>query len=505
MPASPTKEVAAVFKALKWAFQDDVVTKLEVATDLDFHFLLAHGETPLREMIAKMWPEASMMTINKLVCLSKYYQTHCANDKWVADLNPNSFNKFVVALTATKAYDSDDDDTPTEEDATEPEDFHDETLRKAGMTGELLHSLQRNRHYNISRHEVLADDSDLRIWRDLKFKLTSHDPTAILKWYKMLEHEASLIYVHLCPLDKFQHNHALFPASYTPKEIFSMNNILSRKLTEDDINQDDATLRMFFQAYLGASQSKLSAYRFLHDVVSYAVRSVEDNLHSMPVYDPAASLTEFSTALMQYQEHENLVYQRQVANVELSRQFLKQISEHGFPTSHLLTELNNLKRGTALPTHLTVTQLAVRFPQDSAGISEHSPVIHRVNTRGYGNSKSSTVPTESSMQNPARAKADSPFYKPVKNAICKACLRPGHNVTSCLFLARHVMLTEYATEHSNEAAALLAQFKQHFSSSNRRAVARGLYRGQGIDANDVIMSDEVDQALYEDFCNAGQE
>ena len=516
--------VDTVLQVLGWSAKEmEALAKAcSLISNDRFYFFLTLSQASFDDALTD-WQPPSRLHVQQLQYLRLHYIACERRATWAQEFTNSAFLDFMVARAerlsaevdlAPSGDDPDGDDgasgTPSPDGSATgptPDQLHDRILLSAGLSKN--DNLRRNVLFQLNHVTVAVSDQDRRVWRETPIKLSSASSADILEWYGRLRDEAVHVGVHLCSLQQFKPGFAVFPTFPTKEEIVSMDDILNRKLRQSDtLPRSDPTVSLLFARYFGATPQSLAAFRFLHDLLQHAFTAIRSDVLVMPTFDTAETFVDFAKRLVQYQDYESMARKRTVTDWELSHQFLTTIAAaQAARVDHFVDDLGRLDQDAPLPARLTVTQLAGTIPADPTFRPTAPFVAHRVNTRSRGRHPTdSTRPTRRSNQSTVPS-STSPFYQPDPDATCSACLRPGHRVANCIFLARFGFLAKYAQAHPDTVASLVDKYETAFAVSNRRAHARSLVRHdpQFHDAtvSDVARSDDVDLLLEEDFHSAG--
>ena len=507
-------QVEPVLQALGWSAKEmeGLVKSCSLTSDGRFHFFLTLPQESFDDALTD-WEPPSRIHRQQLAYLRLHFLACERRATWAQEFNNDDFLTFMieraerVSAEADLADSGDDPDDGDEEADATPDQLHDRILLSAGLSRN--DNLRRNVLFQLNHVTVAVSDHDRRVWRETPIPLASGSPADVVEWYGRLRDEAVHVGIHLCSLQQYKPRYAVFPTFPTKDEIVTMDDALNRKLRQSGtLPRTDPAISLLMARYFGATHQPLAAFRFIHDVLQHAFKAIRTDVLVMPTFDKTETFIDFAKRLVQYQDFESMARKRDITDWELSHQFLTTISAaEAARVDHLVDDLRRLDQDSTLPARLTVTQLAGAIPMDPTFRPATPFSAHRVHTRSSTRNSDASGRAALRRSDSVAQKPSSPFYQPEPDAICDACLRPGHRAANCIFLARFGYLTQYAAKHPDEVATVVAKYGSAFSSSNRRAHARSLIRldphFHDASLGDVASSDDVDAILTEDFLFAG--
>lgn len=327
--------------------------------------------------------------------------------------------------------------------------------------------------------------------------LASDEPHNVIAFYQHLCQIAKTAQVDLCPINKFDEAHALWPSNRTKEVVLEMNDILVYKLTQPDvISRAIPSLDLLFRTSLLQSDSQLKAYAFLHKLVKRAYSMLQDQVNIAPAYKSVTqTILEFGTEVVSYYNG--------LANIAMpfpaviqSRYFLTQLQQHGVQVDTYLDRLQVFRHTDVIPDDLTLETLVLKL----AASRPSNSLVHVVHSaKGQSHQRGSTNNNKGRNQQsdaPLR-----PFYSG-GSIQCSACGSWGHTKNNCRDLGKFALLMQVYTEDKSFATGVGNKWRSSQDKSTRLQTVRHLrqlHPEQYEDYDDDEVLDMLDQDDNTDF------
>jgi hypothetical protein len=271
-----------------------------------------------------------------------------------------------------------------------------------------------------------------------------------------------------------------------------MSSALLLKLQSESVlnHKDDQVLALLYQLHISYSDSKLSAYYFLHALLLHALNATDGHLRQLPHYKDSMDITKFASQLFAYCQSE-LAKNHFYTDKEISLHFLQELETQGIEVQVQLKALEDLSSASTVPDSLRFTTLALQIPKQdkfsTRPTSTHG-ITHRLQRSSADQSRDGRRPDV------APKDTDTPFRKP-EDVQCQACNIWGHSAQNCTGLAKIASVNEYITAHKDHATTAVRAWKTLHSAKHRKAIAHSLHALTGVEPTTIALDDLTDSYI----------